>query len=102
MCAALAPNFGTSTLPVETRIVRNPSRQRLSTLTAHWWTFQSSMFDEIANDLMGENYLRVNSPTGLVNRRMDDISDANLERIHLMGMEWWSKFGEKTSDFLNV
>jgi hypothetical protein len=51
---------------------------------------------------MGENYLRVNSPTGLVNRRMDDISDANLERIHLMGMEWWSKFGEKTSDFLNV
>ena len=63
---------------------------------------ESSMFDEIASDLMGENYLRVNSSTGLVNRRMDDISDVNLERIHLMGMEWWSEFGHKTTDFLNV
>jgi hypothetical protein len=60
------------------------------------------MFDEIAVSLMGSDYLRVNSSTGLVNRRMDDSSDANLERIHLMGMEWWSEFGEKTSEFLNV
>jgi len=63
---------------------------------------ESSMFDEIAVSLMGSDYLRVNSSTGLVNRRMDDSSDANLERIHLMGMEWWSEFGEKTSKFLNV
>ena len=63
---------------------------------------ESSMFDEIAESLMGSDYLRVNSSTGLVNRRMDDSSDANLERIHLMGMEWWSEFGEKTSEFLNV
>ena len=63
---------------------------------------ESSMFDEIAVSLMGSDYLRVNSSTGLVNRRMDDSSDANLERIHLMGMDWWSEFGEKTSEFLNV
>ena len=63
---------------------------------------ESSMFDEIASDLMGENYLRVNSSTGLVNRRMDDISEANLKRINLMGMEWWSDFGEETLEFLNV
>ena len=63
---------------------------------------ESSMFDEIAGDLMGENYLRVNSPTGLVNRRMDDTSDVNLERIHLMGMEWLSEFGQETTEFLNV
>ena len=63
---------------------------------------ESSMFDEIASDLMGDNYLRVNSSTGLVNRRMDDTSEANLKRINLMGMEWWSNFGEKTLDFLNV
>ena len=63
---------------------------------------ESSMFDEIASDLMGENYLRVNSSTGLVNRRMDDTSEANLKRINLMGMEWWSNFGEETLDFLNV
>ena len=63
---------------------------------------ESSMFDEIARDLMGKNYLRVNSSTGLVNRRMDDTSDVNLERIHLMGMEWWSEFGKTSTDFLNV
>jgi uncharacterized protein len=63
---------------------------------------ESSMFDEIATDLMGEDYLRINSPTGLVNRRMDDSSDVNLERIHLMGMHWWSEFGEHTEEFLNL
>ena len=63
---------------------------------------ESSIFDEIASDIMGQNYLRVNSSTGLVNRRMDDISEVNLERIHLMGMEWWSESGQDTLDFLNV
>ena len=63
---------------------------------------ESSMFDEIASDLMGKNYLRVNSSTGLVNRRMDDTSEVNLGRINLMGMEWWSDFGEETLEFLNV
>jgi hypothetical protein len=38
----------------------------------------------------------------LVNRRMDDMSDTNLQRIRLMGMEWWSDFGEDTLKFLNI
>ena len=63
---------------------------------------ESSIFDEIASDIMGQNYLRVNSSTGLVNRRMDDISEVNLKRIHLMGMEWWSESGQDTLEFLNV
>ena len=63
---------------------------------------ESSIFDEISIDLIGKNYLRINSATGLVNRRMDDNSEVNLERIHLMGMEWWSEFGEETSEFLNL
>ena len=63
---------------------------------------ESSMFDDIASDLMGNSYFRVNSSTGLVNRRMDDTSDINLERIHLMGMDWWSEFGEDVAEFLNV
>ncbi|MDB9947503.1 patatin-like phospholipase family protein [Gammaproteobacteria bacterium] len=62
---------------------------------------ESSIFDEIAIDLIGQDYLRVNSPTGLVNRRMDDNSEVNLERIHLMGMEWWDEFGAQTQEFLN-
>ena len=63
---------------------------------------ESSMFDEIATDIMKNNYLRVNSSTGLVNRRMDDISEVNLERINLMGMEWWTEFGENSLKFLNL
>ena len=63
---------------------------------------ESSIFHEISLDLIGENYMRINSPTGLVNRRMDDNSEINLERIHLMGMEWWSEFGDKTRQFLNL
>ena len=63
---------------------------------------ESSIFDEISIDLIGKNYMRINSATGLVNRRMDDNSEVNLERIHLMGMEWWSEFGEETSKFLNL
>jgi len=32
---------------------------------------------------------------------MDDNSEVNLERIHLMGMDWWKEFGAQTKDFLN-
>ena len=63
---------------------------------------ESSMFDEIATDLIGQDYLRVNSSTGLVNRRMDDNSEVNLERIHLMGMDWWTEFGAQAKKFLNT
>ena len=63
---------------------------------------ESSIFDEISTDLIGNTYMRINSSTGLVNRRMDDNSEVNLERIHLMGMGWWSEFGSKTSKFLNL
>ena len=63
---------------------------------------ESSMFDEIATDLIGQDYLRVNSSTGLVNRRMDDNSEVNLERIHVMGMDWWTEFGAQAKKFLNT
>ena len=56
---------------------------------------ESSMYHELLTDLIGDKYLRVNSPTGQVNRRMDDNSGVNLERINLMGMEWWSEFGDR-------
>jgi patatin-like phospholipase/acyl hydrolase len=56
---------------------------------------ESSMYHELLTDLIGEKYLRVNSPTGQVNRRMDDNSGVNLERINLMGMEWWSEFSDQ-------
>ena len=37
-----------------------------------------------------------------VNKMLDDSSDENLEKIHLMGMEWWSDFGDETIQFLEI
>ncbi len=62
---------------------------------------ESSMDHELAEDLIGKNYLRVNSPLGSVNRRLDDSSDSNIERIISMGESWWDELGQKTLDLLN-
>ncbi|HJL95766.1 MAG: phospholipase [Gammaproteobacteria bacterium] len=61
---------------------------------------ESSMDHELAEDLIGENYLRINSALGKVNRRLDDSSDSNIERIISMGESWWDEFGQKTLDLL--
>ncbi len=61
---------------------------------------ESSMDHELAEDLIGENYLRINSALGKVNRRLDDSSDSNIERIISMGESWWDEFGQETLDLL--
>ena len=60
----------------------------------------SEIHNDISKDFFKENYLRINSPRGEINRFLDDDSQENLEKIHLMGMEWWSKFGEETLKFI--
>lgn len=62
---------------------------------------ESSMDHELAEDLIGKNYLRVNSALGRVNRRLDDNSDSNIERVVAMGESWWKLFGEKSIDLLS-
>ena len=62
---------------------------------------EQNMDHEIAVNLMKDKYLRINSATEKVNKRLDDTSEINLERIHLMGMEWWSEFGNLTIKFVN-
>ena len=62
---------------------------------------ESSLQNEILKDLIGDNYLRVNSPIGNVNRRMDDISSKNLHRIKALANKWWKEFGNKTINFIN-
>ena len=61
----------------------------------------SEIHNEISKDIFNENYLRINSSLGSINRLLDDGSHENLEKIHLMGMEWWSTFGEETIKFLD-
>ena len=60
----------------------------------------SEIHNEIANDIFKDSYLRVNSPLGKINRFLDDDSEENLERIHLMGMEWWKEYGEAALKFI--
>jgi patatin-like phospholipase/acyl hydrolase len=60
----------------------------------------SEIHNDIASDIIDKNYLRINSPIGKINRMLDDNSEENIEKIHLMGLEWWSSYGEETLKFI--
>ena len=60
----------------------------------------SEIHNDIAKDIIDSNYLRINSPLGRINKMLDDDSGENLEKIHLMGLDWWSKFGEEVIKFI--
>jgi patatin-like phospholipase/acyl hydrolase len=89
------------------------NKQKISGETAALWggigwlrndlmamMLDSEIHDTLAQDVLGKNYLRINSPIGKVNKILDDDSESNIEKIHLMGLEWWSEFGEETIQFL--
>lgn len=61
----------------------------------------SEIHNDIAKDFFGSNYLRINSSLGSINKMLDDDSDENIEKIHLMGLDWWSEYGEIAINFLN-
>ena len=61
---------------------------------------ESSLDHELAGDIIGEHYLRVNSPLNGVNRRLDDRSESNLKKIIKMGDSWWDKFGQQAVKLL--
>ena len=54
----------------------------------------------IAKDLLNDKYLRINSPLGNVNRRLDDDSEVNISRIKDLGAKWWHEFGSSFIEFL--
>ena len=54
---------------------------------------ESSLDHEIAEEIIGKDYVRVNSPLGKINRRLDDHNKKNLENIRKMGESWWEDFG---------
>ena len=62
---------------------------------------ESSLDHELAGDLIGKNYLRVNSPLGTVNRRLDDKREGNIKKIVAMGESWWEEFGTKAVNLLS-
>ena len=60
----------------------------------------SEIHDEISSNIFKDNYLRINTPMGKINKFLDDDSEENLEKIHLMGMEWWTDFGQDALKFI--
>ena len=48
-----------------------------------------------------DKYLRINSPLGKVNRRLDDDSEVNISRIKDLGSKWWDEFGSQFINFLS-
>ena len=62
---------------------------------------ESSLDHEIATEIIGKDYIRVNSPLGKVNRRLDDNNKRNLDNIRNMGESWWQEFGDSVLDLLN-
>ena len=60
----------------------------------------SEIYNDISKDIIGDSYLRINSSLGRINRFLDDDSESNIEKIHLMGLDWWSEFGEDTLKFI--
>lgn len=60
----------------------------------------SEIHNDIAKDFFNNNYLRINSPIGKINKMLDDDSEENIEKIHLMGLDWWSEFGESALNFI--
>ena len=62
---------------------------------------ESSLDHEIATEIIGKDYIRVNSPLGKVNRRLDDNNKRNLNNIRKMGEAWWQEFGDSVLDLLS-
>jgi len=62
---------------------------------------ESSLDHELAGEIIGEHYLRVNSAINSVNRRLDDRSGSNIQRVVKMGEDWWEQFGDSTVKLLS-
>ena len=57
---------------------------------------------EILNDLIGKNYLRINSIAENINWNLDDYSEENLANIKNMGHKWWEKHQDEVKSFLSL
>lgn len=62
---------------------------------------ESSLDHELAGEIIGEHYLRINSAINSVNRRLDDRSSSNIQRVVKMGEDWWEQFGDRTVKLLS-
>ena len=62
---------------------------------------ETSLQNKLAEDLIGKNYLRINSSLGKCKRKLDDISIKNINNIKDMGKVWWDTFGEQTLSLLS-
>ena len=62
---------------------------------------ESQLDHEILIDLIGTNYLRINSSMENISWHLDDYSDDNLSKIRAMGLKWWEDYRIKVENFLS-
>ena len=57
---------------------------------------------EILDDLIGKDYLRINSVAENINWNLDDYTEDNLRNIRNLGLKWWELNNNKVTDFLSL
>lgn len=62
---------------------------------------ESNIEHVIAQSLIKENYLRVDSSLSGIKSSFDNTSKRNLNSIRLLGESWWNKFGDKSLNFIS-
>ena len=63
---------------------------------------ETELEHKISKNLLKDRYLRINSPLGSINRRLDDVSELNIKKIQDLGITWWKNFGEEVLKFLEL
>ena len=63
---------------------------------------ETELEHRISKNLLKDRYLRINSPLGSINRRLDDVSELNIKKIQDLGITWWKNFGDEVLKFLEL
>jgi len=58
------------------------------------------LVDDNLKDILGDRFMRVNSPLKGVSDDMDCIEEENLQALKDLGERWWNEFGPGIIDFI--
>jgi len=62
---------------------------------------ESNLEHQLSQELIGQNYFRVDSNLNEVASKIDIKTMSNLELMKEMGLKWWNKFEGPSLEFLD-
>ena len=62
---------------------------------------ESNLEHQLAQEIIGQNYFRVDSNLNEVASKLDIKTMSNLELMKEMGLKWWDKFESTSLKFLD-